>query len=429
MAMVGLMEMMLFLLMSAAGQPTDLVTLLSPQDYFKTRGIDMSIAKMMDLAAKDPTDGATQIEQLLALRTLSEDGNFKNGANYQAQRQVLGEIAMGKKAQDKLGFAREYAQQALARIDGAKPPMPEALGARSDGLAWFPAAATMVGGIERRPALTRGPQSLMLELLKKMPPEAKKEFYKVVSSLGNVQIERVTFAFVDEGNGKGRTFARLSGRFNQAWVKDALKKAGLEGKEHKDPRGAAITMIANSGRDPAIALVGDHDVLLAGFNYSGKHEELIEQALAMRQTKQANAATGGLRATLDKLPAKAVGYMVGEFPDGVRRELQRQLGAFPKKVVAYAEHAATGIDLFVQAGLEDGEQAKTFVQAIGKLRMDGLDALQKAPPIPVPGLDVGELKNMLNTLQFEAKGTEVNIRMLLPDDALKTVILYFGLAF
>ena len=65
---IGAMELLLLLFMSSAGQPTDLVSILTPQDYFKSQGIDMNIDKMLELAVKDPIDGPTHFAQLLALR-------------------------------------------------------------------------------------------------------------------------------------------------------------------------------------------------------------------------------------------------------------------------------------------------------------------------------------------------------------------------
>src|SRR4029077_20055271 len=109
---------------------------------------------------------------------------FKKSANYAAGRQVIEAIAAGKKAQDKLGFAKEYAQRALAMLDGSPPPAQPAPGPREQGLAWFPAAATIVLGIENRPNPGRPVRSSAApELLKLMPAEAKKEFYKIAGSL------------------------------------------------------------------------------------------------------------------------------------------------------------------------------------------------------------------------------------------------------
>jgi hypothetical protein len=152
MEIIGGMQVLFFMLMSAAGQPTDLVSMLSPQDYFKAHGIEkVTTDKMVELASKDPVTGQAQIAQLLALRTLGADANFKKSANYATQRTLLEGIAAGSKAQDKQGFAKEYAQRTLAQIDGVKPPALPSLGSREEGLAWFPSSATIVGGLEQRP--------------------------------------------------------------------------------------------------------------------------------------------------------------------------------------------------------------------------------------------------------------------------------------
>jgi hypothetical protein len=424
--MFGPMEMLLVLLMSAAGQPTDLVSLLSPRDYFQTRGIEVSTDKLVELAGKNPADGAAQLAQLLALRSLGEDGDFKKAANYQAQRQIIEDIALGKRAQDKTGFAKEYAQRVLARIDGTKPPPRPALGARADGLTWFPASATFVAGLESRPSAVPAARqkSLALEILKSMPPESKKEFYSTVEGLGNVRIDRLTYAFVEGEGGKARNYLRFTGRFNPAWVVATLKKTGMEAKESQQDQGTALVELGRPGRGPAIAVIGDRDFIVAGTDRGTDDGEVLAEVLKLRAKGNASAATGNLKAHLDKLPPQAIGYLAGTFPEEMRRGGSREFGAFPKSVTAYLVPAATGLDLTVRAAMEDGEQAKTFVETTSKLRMKGLDALQNPPPIPIPGLNIDELKNMLNSLQIEGQGDTVNMRMLLSNDMLGTLPLW-----
>ncbi len=121
----GVLELMLIFIFSAAGQSTDLVSQLSPHDYFKTQGIDVSTDKMVEIIGKEPTDGASQIAQLLALRILGEDGAFKQAPNYAAQRKIIEEVAAGKKGQDKLGFARDHALRAwLTWMAPVQPSFP-----------------------------------------------------------------------------------------------------------------------------------------------------------------------------------------------------------------------------------------------------------------------------------------------------------------
>jgi hypothetical protein len=254
-----------------------------------------------------------------------------------------------------------------------------------------------------------------------MPPEITKEFYKVAESLGNFQIQRVTGAFVDEGSDKGRNFIRVTGRINHAWLRELLKTTGLETKERKDPQGTAITLFT---RGQALALVGDHDLLIAGFTQPGKDQDVLEQALALREKSEANAATGGLKANLAKIPAQAVAYLTGEFPEDFRRDVGRGLGAFPKEVSAHLTRTANGFDLIFQGGMDNEDQAKTFVETAAKLRTDGLEALKQAPEVPFPGVNLGEIRNVLNSLQLEAKGSAVSVRMLLSDSAVNMVPLF-----
>jgi hypothetical protein len=425
MAMFGPMEMLLVLLMSAAGQPTDLVSLLSPQDYFKTQGIEVSTDKLVELAGKNPVDGGAQLAQLLALRSLGEDGDFKKAANYQAQRQIIEDIAAGKKAQDKTGFAKEYAQRALAQIDGTKPPARPAPGPRAEGLTWFPTSATFVAGLESRPSAVPAPRqkSLALEILKSMPPDSKKGFYSAVEGLGNIRIDRLTYAFVEGEGGKARNYLRLTGRFNPTWVVAMLKKLGMEAKESQETE-TPVVELGKPGRGPAIAVIGERDFVVAGTDRGTDDGKLLAEVLTLRAKVDVRAFTSPLKTHLDKLPPQAIGYLAGTFPEEMRRGASREFGAFPKSVTAYLVPAATGLDLTVRAAMENGEQAKTFVETTSKLRMKGLDALQNPPPIPIPGLNFDELKNMLNSLQIEGQGDTVNMRMLLSNDMLGTLPLW-----
>ncbi len=236
----------------------------------------------------------------------------------------------------------------------------------------------------------------------------------------------MTVAYVDEGNGQGRNFVRLTGRFNQAWLRQFLKGLGVEAKVRQDPLGTSLSVFVPDSNAPAIALIGDHDVLIAGFGRGGKNEELLAQTLALREKNQANAAGGQLKEALEKLPAKAVGFVIGAVPDEVGRGLGMLLGAFPKKVFVSLEPSPSGqasvpLDLIFHGEMEDQEQAKALVRTANKLRMDALDALKKAQEAPPPGLNIDSLKAVLDSLQIEARGTNVSARVLLTEEAMSTV--------
>lgn len=65
---VGLLAILL-----GTGTSTDLASLVPAEDYFRVRGIAVSVEKLVELAGTEPKDGKTQIQQLLALRLLGED--------------------------------------------------------------------------------------------------------------------------------------------------------------------------------------------------------------------------------------------------------------------------------------------------------------------------------------------------------------------
>src|SRR5215472_8383497 len=138
----------LVLLGSTASSPThDLVSLIRAEDYFKARNITIKPEQMVSLALKEPADGKTQVQQLLAIRWLGENPAAAKKA--EGARAALEQLAAGKKAQDPQGFARLYARQALARLDGqAVPVMAAPAKSAREGCAWFSADTNVVAAVE-----------------------------------------------------------------------------------------------------------------------------------------------------------------------------------------------------------------------------------------------------------------------------------------
>src|SRR5262249_29035988 len=175
-AIFGMMEV-LVLLASTSSSPThDLVSLIRAEDYFKARNIAVDASGMVKLATKDPADGKAQIQQLLAIRWLGEHpAELKKT---EGARAALEQVATGKKAQDRSGFAELYARQALARLDDK--PLPVAATAPPGGLqreafAWFPADTNIVTGMELRPpqATFRSTEDLVSQLFAPMLRDRK----------------------------------------------------------------------------------------------------------------------------------------------------------------------------------------------------------------------------------------------------------------
>ena len=117
---LGLSEFLLLVILGAS--PADLLSLIHADDYFQHRKIDVTVEKMIELAGKDPVDGKTQIQQLLALRVLGDDvEQVKKSPQHPAAMEPLKDIAAGMKAQEAHGFAKGYASRTLAKLAAEHP--------------------------------------------------------------------------------------------------------------------------------------------------------------------------------------------------------------------------------------------------------------------------------------------------------------------
>ena len=101
-------------------------------------------------------------------------------------------IASGELANDKQGFAKEYALRALAVLDGGKLPPRAAAPPLAEGLAWFPASATLAGVVDsrRRDAAADPAKEFHLLLGKLVRERDWEEVYRIADALGNIRIER-----------------------------------------------------------------------------------------------------------------------------------------------------------------------------------------------------------------------------------------------
>lgn len=407
---VGVSEFLILLILSTT--PTDLLSLIHADDYFQLRKIEVGIDKMAELAAKDPINGKTQIQQLLALRYLGDDADaVKKLPEHGAVIKLLTEIANGTKAQDAHGFARDYASRALAKLEGKMPeprPMPKD-SLRSDAFAWFPTAATLIGAVDFRGG--GGDASDDLAALRKlltgqMPPEQREEIYAVVEELGNVRIDRTSFAYVDDpqAGGMGRIYIRLTGKGNaKALIALLEKRGGFE--VTKTP---VATLAQRQGEPPVLAFVGDTDVLMAGFVQLRKqdHKKLIEEALSLRDKREGSVLSGELNEQLQKIPADANGVLIGAVPETIRRELTRDgvLTALPETLVSTLKRGKV-LQVTVAGAMSSEDEARTVSKEIMKARDLGLAALANLPPqVGVPEKIVDKLRKSLESIEASAEG-------------------------
>src|SRR5438876_4809752 len=168
--------MALFISPAAGGgiQP-DLVSALDPADYFFSRRVEGGVKNMLEAASKAPTNSQGGLTQLLAIRWLGEHKD-RLGDNKEAVRTALQKLAEGPN-----GFARDYAQLALARIDDKPFPILQTIpkeGVRP-ALEWFPNDVNLAGVIDLRPPAGQKPAAKRDEELEKQFQRLQAQFMKM----------------------------------------------------------------------------------------------------------------------------------------------------------------------------------------------------------------------------------------------------------
>jgi hypothetical protein len=387
---VGVFGMQWFLLMASCSGSftTDLVTLLDAESYFKSRMIAATTASLVDVAGKEASDGKTQIAQLLAIRWLGEHpAETKKDAKALA---LLQAIAAATRAQDPQGFARDYASRALARIDGKPAPM-AAIPANSvtlESLKWFPGNVTFFGGIDfRSPPDFKGvdmksPASLLDAFI---PPRAREEMYKAAEDLGNLHIDRASMAFSQDPNQRenSRIYVRMTGRGDRKRLVEFIKKnmPNHTIKEEKSATGELITLISSEKEAPAFAVIGDTEVLMAGYEGNqAKHLEVLQEMLEIRAGKKKGLVAGPLSDELTTIPGTTSGLIMGELPEDMRKDLAR---GSPFKVfpASGAMYVVKGKDLAFRfrGNLASPGDAKSFCASVAQLKQMGIDGLKNLP--------------------------------------------------
>src|SRR5262249_2307361 len=147
--------------------------------------------------------GEAQIKQLMALRYLAEQPDLIKKAKDKTEAlTTLGKIAKGELANDKQGFAKEYATRVLQAVEGGKETSRPASLALEDAPAWCPVAATLAVVLDsrHRESTIDAGKSFRQLTSKFMRQQEWDQVFKVFESLGNVRIERVAFAYVEDAN-------------------------------------------------------------------------------------------------------------------------------------------------------------------------------------------------------------------------------------
>jgi hypothetical protein len=433
---IGFLELLFLVLVGSGGYFPETAHFLDPEDYFRSRQVEVSVIKMMELAATDPASGKTQLAQLLALRYLTDHADqLKKDSNFAQHRQVLDQIAKGQKAHDPQGFSSAHAAHLLHRLEGTKPTAPVKR-AVLDGLTWFPDSVNLVACIDfHNLAPTANPQLANLRPLvfKTLPKNDKEKMYAFLEGAGNFRVDRVALALEQGKDKRLRVLVRYSGKMNHAWIA-AQAQAALGNKvqveEQKAPVKATLITYPMDRDGPAFALIGDDEVLFVAGN--DNNAAYLKEVLNIREKKMGNVASGPLKAKLEQVSPKAVAMVAGKIPDDIHREMKGGPGpfpVFPQVILAQIFHGPQGFDLDARGELDNAEDTRTFIQAVSKLRQASLDGLKKmraAPNIP-PQLPLAALDKLVESIQIEGQGTQAQLKIFVGNDLMESLPSYFML--
>lgn len=425
----GNMGMLLAAFLAGGTSSTDVASIVQPAHYFQTREIEISIDKMIELASRAPNDPKTQIQQLVALRHLTDESDkLKKAANYAGHRQTLEKIAQGKLAADTFGFASDHAARVLRKLDSAKPPVVKTRPIREDALEWFPADVTFAATSDLRHGGNPANDAVR-DLVKLMPEREKKDMYDFFEQCGNVRIERIAFGFVDAKERK--IFVRITGKANQKWCVDALlaiSKGRMNATPMKSADNTTITLLKGGLNSPAILAIGNTDVLSGvSLGAEPRPDDLAAELLNIRAKKKPNASSGSLKAPLAKVPDGAVAFLLGALPNDVQQESRILVDAVPTSLLAFVERTPTGLDVQFEGTMANKDDTARFVQKVSNLRKEGITTLQQlkgqnlvqpsgSPPIPFQGLI-----DVLESLQVNGEADKTQLRVVVPDGLLQQV--------
>jgi hypothetical protein len=435
---IGFAEIIVLALLSGGLSDTDLITLVQPTHYFKSRQIEISVDRAIELANKDPKDAKTQIMQLSALRYLAdESATLKKSTTYADYRKVIEQIAQGKKAQDPEGFARDYANRVLLKLDNAKPEAAKFRPVREDALNWFPANVTIAGALDFRQVRMPGGGGLdpVRDLVKMIPERERNEMYNLFEKSGNIRGERVAFAYTNgtgKGNGDAKIYMRFTGKGNHDWILEMFRSIDggrMQINQIKDEKGPPIAILQSPNDAPSFVLVGNTDLLVVGYERRVKQNDLVDEVLDARSKKKPNATSGALKARLAKVPDRAIAFLVGDTPDELLQALAFTFNPVPTNITAWIERTDAGMDVQAHTSMSGVDNADKLVRKVADLRKQGIDELKKAQQQPRrPGerpIPFQSFTNLLESLQVQSNGEAVQVRMVVPDSLVREMMNTF----
>jgi hypothetical protein len=426
--------MIALLVFSGLGIPNDLLSLVDAESYFRSRQVPVTVGKMLELAGTQPSDAKGEVARLLAIRMLGDEPQEVQKEKAKIVK-VLEPIANSKDS-----FARVYARRTLGRLGVAVAAQEEAKQAEklSELFAVFPEKVSFVAGGRASGSLREGVTENPLRDFLKSTLQARdlEEFYKFAEAVGDLRLDSFAMGyFSGAAPAKSRVYVRLTGQGDHQRLVDFLKKTGAgDVKEQKGPGGERITLFAGAGHGPAVALLGDTEMLVAGLEAGqGNHLEILEEMLKVRAGGEPSVLKGALAEQLTKVSPQAFATVVGEIPQNLSRMFSGAIPA-PERIRMESKPASKEtLEIDFHGKFKTADEAKAFAEGLRALRDKGVAALQNPPPVPanikVPPRTFELLRTALQGLQMEAKGDAATGSMQVSRDLIPLLpMMFFGIA-
>jgi hypothetical protein len=432
--------MFLFACVASGGIRTDLLSLIEPADYFASRRMELGARSMLELASGTPTDARRDVRQLLAVRWLGENKD-RLGEQREAVRQALARLARGPE-----GFAAEYAQTALARIDDKPVPVPRA--APKDGLRealeWFPKDVSLAVVLDARPPagrpaepdpeLGRHLQRMLALYVKMMPADAREELYRFAEGAGNVRLDRLAVGFAPDPGASGnvRLFIRATGRMDHkrlaGYLRDLLGR-NTAFAEKTGLRGEAVTTLVARDNPPAVTLIGTSDLILAGYVSAEVNcASLAEEVLAVRDGGRPSLLAGPLGKTLRDVPADAVGLVRGSLPRDLAIPIARSpLGVAPDQVAidllsaSPSPSPASGFVLRCRCTFVSEADARQFAGGLRAEVKQVIEALKELSDSSPPA-GLATIRKELEKIEVGSDGLMATVKVSVSAETLKALL-------
>ncbi len=298
----------------------------------------------------------------------------------------------------------------------------------ADGLAWFPADMTFFGGRDMRvyPALADLQDLMATQLFEGINQPFRELVWKIKANLKFPEVDRITFAYVADSKNAGaqaRVFVRVTGRLPRQRLLDLFKQhwPGVQFSEEKWFQAPMVTLISSSDTllAPAVALVGETDMVLAGYVRPGTpHLDALKEVLEIRIGRRDNWSDARA-AVLSELPHDTWAFLAGEPPAAMAAMMPfaKEEGRLPRRLVFHLagwKNMSKNVHFHLRAWMDAPAEAEAFAGRQVALRGQAQELLKKPALLPLKPETATALAKTFENAEINARENMVEVNLRVP---------------